>query len=397
MEHGHTQILLGLLISFVAALVGGEIAQRLKMPAVVGQIAAGVVVGPSAMGWLTISEPLTLLSELGAILLLFAVGLETKLGDLRKVGKTALLVGLLGVALPFVLGAGWAMLSGFPTPKAMFVAAAFVATSAGITAKVLQELGALGRKEARIIMGAAVIDDVLAMLLLAVVSSLQSEAGVDFMNLLKILGGAIGFVAVVALLGTYVMKRSSKLLDAPIDNESPLPVSFAIGLALAVASAFVGLAAIIGAFLAGMVLAETPHRKDLEHDFARVSAILVPFFFVVTGANVDVKLLANGPVLLSVFVVTILAVVGKLVGCGLGARSLGKRGALTVGMGMVPRGEVGVIVAGLGQQAGVFPPKTYAIIVGMSLLTSVIAPPFLKRLLADPGEPAPQSGESTTA
>lgn len=388
MEHGHTEILTGLLVAFVAALIGGEIAQRLKMPAVVGQIAAGVAVGPSALGWMTITAPLELLSELGAILLLFAVGLETKLGDLRKVGKTALFVGFLGVVVPFALGAGWAVLSGFTTTKAMFVAAAFVATSAGITAKVLQELGALGRKEARIIMGAAVIDDVLAMLLLAVVSALQTEAGVDVANLLKVLGGAVGFVAIVALLGTRVMRKSSSILDAPIDNESPLLVSFAICLALAVASAYVGLAAIIGAFLAGMVLAETPHRKDLEHDFARVSAIIVPFFFVVTGAKVDVRLLANGPVIVSVLVVTVLAVLGKLVGCGLGARSLGKRGAYTVGIGMVPRGEVGVIVAGLGQQAKVFPPTTYAVIIGMSLLTSMIAPPILKRLLSE-AEPAP--------
>lgn len=371
-----------MLVAFVAALVGGEIAQRLRMPAVVGQIVAGVAVGPSALGWLTLTEPLELLSELGAILLLFTVGLETKLIDLKKVGGTAFLVGVLGVVVPFALGAGWAFYSGFPTAKAMFVAAAFVATSAGITAKVLQELGALDRKEARIILGAAVIDDVLAMLLLAVVSALQTKVGVDVLNLLKVLGGAIGFVAVVALLGTRVMRRSSGLLDAPIDNESPLPVSFAICLALSVASAYVGLAAIIGAFLAGMVLAETPHRKELEHDFARVSAILVPFFFVVTGAKVDVKLLASGPVLVSVAVVTVLAIVGKVVGCGLGARSLGKQGALTVGVGMVPRGEVGVIVAGIGQQAGVFPAATYAVIVGMSLLTSIVAPPALKRLLS---------------
>lgn len=131
-----------------------------------------------------------------------------------------------------------------------------------------------------------------------------------------------------------------------------------------------------------MVLAETPHRENLSHDFARVSAILVPFFFVVTGANVDVSLLASWPVLLAVAMVTLLAVVGKVVGCGFGALSLGKKSALTVGVGMVPRGEVGVIVAGLGQHAGVFSPTIYAIIVGMSLLTSVIAPPILKVLLA---------------
>lgn len=127
-----------------------------------------------------------------------------------------------------------------------------------------------------------------------------------------------------------------------------------------------------------------PHRKDLEHDFARISAVLVPFFFVVTGANIDVGLLSSSTVLLSVTVVTLLAIIGKVVGCGLGAYSLGKKSALTVGVGMVPRGEVGVIVAGLGQQAGIFPPTTYAIIVGMSLLTSIVAPPLLKRLLVNP-------------
>lgn len=380
MDHG-TATLTGLLVAFVAALIGGEIAQRLRLPAVVGQIVAGVAVGPSALNWLTIGEPLELLSELGAILLLFTVGLETKIGDLRKVGKVALLVGLLGVIVPFFLGAGWALLSGYATHKAMFIAAAFVATSVGITAKVLQELGVLDSTTARVILGAAVIDDVLAMLLLGVVSALQTEAGIDVINLLKVLGGALGFVALVALAGTHLMRRSSGILDAPIDNESPLSISFALCLLLAVASAHVGLAAIIGAFLAGMVLAETPHRKALEHDFARVSGVLVPFFFVVTGAQVDVRLLASGSVLVSVLVVTALAILGKVVGCGLGARSLGGRNALSVGVGMVPRGEVGVIVAGLGQQAGVFSSVIYAVIIGMSLLTSVVAPPVLKLLL----------------
>jgi Kef-type K+ transport system membrane component KefB len=380
MEHA-TQGLLSLLIAFVAALVGGEIAQRLRMPSVVGQIVGGVVVGPSVLGWMKPDASFDLLAELGAVLLLFTVGLETRLGDLRKVGKTALLVGVLGVVVPFALGAGWSLAMGYPTPKAMFIAAAFVATSAGITARVLQELGLLGRVESKIILAAAVIDDILAMLVLAVVSSLQTPGGVDVMNLLKVLGGAIGFVGVVALLGTYVMRRSHGILDAPIDNESPLPVSFAICLALAVGSAFFGMAAIIGAFLAGMVLAETPHRHDLEHDFARVSAILVPFFFVSTGAHVDVKLLASPAVLVSLAVVTVLAVLGKVAGCGLAALPLGRRSALAVGVGMVPRGEVGVIVAGLGERAGVFPPTTYAVIVGMSLLTSVIAPPVLEGVM----------------
>lgn len=247
MEHG-TEVLVGLLVAFVAALVGGDIAQRLRVPTVVGQIVAGVLVGSSVLNWLKISAPLELLSELGAILLLFSVGLETNIKDLRKVGKSAFMVGVLGVVVPFALGASWAYASGYASAKAMFIAAAFVATSAGITAKVLQELGALDRKEARIIMGAAVIDDVLAMLLLAVVTALQSGAGIDVVNLLKVLGVAVGFVSVAVILGTYVMRRSSGLLDAPLDAESPLLVSFALCLGLAVASAYVGLAAIIGAF-----------------------------------------------------------------------------------------------------------------------------------------------------
>jgi Kef-type K+ transport system membrane component KefB len=384
MPHG-TEVLLSLFVAFVAAQIGGEISQRLRMPVVVGQIAAGVLIGPSVLGWLPTetSRELELLAELGAILLLFSVGLETRLHDLRQVGKVAALVGTLGVAVPFVLGAGWALLAGMATAKALFVAAAFVATSAGITAKVLQELGVLGTREARVVMGAAVIDDVLAMLLLVVVSALQTEAGVDVANLVKVLVQAVLFVVVVAVLGTRVMQRSSRLMDAPLDAESPLTISFAICLGLAVAAANIGLAAIIGAFLAGMVLAETRHRSSLEHDFGRVSHLIVPFFFVATGAKVDVRLLASPSILGTVLVVTILAALGKLIGCGLGARSMGNRSALIVGVGMIPRGEVGVIVASLGEQAGVFSPQTYAVIVGMALLTSVVAPPALKRLMSE--------------
>ncbi len=394
MNHA-TETLLSLFVAFVAAQVGGEIAQRLKLPSVVGQIAAGVAVGGSALGWVRPSEPLELLAELGAILLLFSVGLETRVADLKKVGGVALSVGALGVIVPFLFGGIWALASGFPTAKAMFVAAAFVATSAGITAKVLQELGALGRKEARIILGAAIIDDILAMLLLGVVTALQTEAGVDVLQLVKILGSAVAFVGVVALLGAKVMRRSEDLLEAPVDAESPLVISLAICLGLAVAAAYIGLAAIIGAFLAGMILAETRHRHALEHDTRPIMAFIVPFFFVATGTKVDVGLLADWGVVGTVLAVTALAVVSKLAGCGLGARSLGRKGALVVGVGMVPRGEVGIIVASLGQQARVFPASTYAVIIAMSLLTSVVAPPALKRLLKD--APAEEPDDEWTA
>lgn len=380
--HHTTEILLGLFIIFVAAQVGAELAQRLRLPAVVGEIAAGIVVGPSVLGWIHINEPLLVLSEFGAVLLLFSVGLETRVGELRRVGLMATLVGVAGVVLPFVIGAAWAILSGFPTPKAMFIAAAFVATSAGITARVLQDLGALSRIEARVILGAAVIDDILAMLLLGVVTSLQSGGAVNVGALVMVLVQAIGFVAVIALVGTRLMRRSSRLLDAPINPLSPLTLSLAGMLGLAAAASKLGLAAIIGAFLAGMVAAESTQRHALEKQIQPIMALLVPFFFVVTGAQVELAALATPSALLMLLVVTVLAVIGKLVGCGLGAWKLGRRSALIVGVGMVPRGEVGIIVASLGQQAGIFSGSVYAIIIGMSLLTSVLAPPVLKSLLA---------------
>jgi Kef-type K+ transport system membrane component KefB len=387
-----------LFVVFIAAQVGAEIAQRLRLPAVVGEIAAGCAVGPAALGWVTINEPLQVLAEIGAVLLLFSVGLETRVGDLRKVGRVAGLVGVAGVILPFVLGAAWAKLAGFETPKALFVAAAFVATSAGITARVLSDMGVLGRTESRVILGAAVIDDILAMLLLGVVTALQGGGGVNVAGLVLVLVQAIGFVVVIAFVGTRIMRRRSALLDAPINPLSPLTLSLAGCLGLAAAASGLGLAAIIGAFLAGMVAAESNQRHALEKQIQPILAFLVPFFFVVTGAQVDLGALGSVGVLATLLLVTVLAVIGKLVGCGLGALSLGKKSALIVGMGMVPRGEVGIIVASLGRQAGVFTGTTYAIIIAMSLLTSVIAPPVLGALLKGmPPEPASDSGDDDTS
>jgi Kef-type K+ transport system membrane component KefB len=390
-----TEIFLGIFIVYVSAQVGAEIAQRLKLPAVVGEIAAGIVVGGSVLGWIEINEPLEVLAEIGAILLLFSVGLETRIGDLRRVGRAATLTGIGGVILPFILGAAWASLSGMNTPKALFIASAFVATSAGITARVLKDLGVLDHTASRVILGAAVIDDILAMLLLAVVTSLQGGGSVGLVSLAVVFVQAIGFVALVALVGTRVMRRSSPWLEVPINPLSPLTIALAICLGLALAATFLGLAAIIGAFLAGMAAAETTQRESLEKQLRPILAFLVPFFFVVTGAKVVLSDLASLSTLGALAVVTVLAIIGKLVGGGLGALSLGRKNALIVGTGMVPRGEVGIIIASLGQQAGIFTGATYAIIIAMSLLTSIVAPPVLGALLKEkPGRTGSSSAEA---
>lgn len=387
MEHG-TDILFSVFIVFVAAQLGGEIAQRLRMPGVVGEIAAGCAIGPSLLGWIAPNAPLEMLAEIGVVLLLFAVGLETRLDELRRVGRSALLVGTLGVVVPFALGSLWAHGNGYDWTRAMFVAAAFVATSAGITARVLQELGALQRTESRVILGAAVIDDVLAMLLLGVVVAMQGGGTFDPLHLLLVLGEAVAFLVVIGWVGTRVMRHRSDWLDRPTHPLSPLVVVLALCLGLAWASTLVGLAAIIGAFLAGMIAAETRQRTVLEEQTRPLLVLLTPFFFALTGAKIDLAELASAEALWMLAVVCAIAIVSKLIGGFLGALPLGARGATIVGFGMVPRGEVGVVIASLGLGAGVFGNRLYAVIVAMSLLTAMITPPILAALLRRAPVPA---------
>jgi Kef-type K+ transport system membrane component KefB len=398
MQHA-SDILLTLFIVFVAAQVGAEIAQRLRLPAVVGEIVAGCVVGSSVFGWIAPDQilpgtPLDVLAEIGVMLLLFSVGLETRLDDLRKVGRSALLVGVLGVLVPFVLGSLWAHGEGFDWARSLFVASAFVATSAGITARVLQELGVLRRTESRVILGAAVIDDILAMLLLGIVFSLQTGGEVDLRSLLLTLAGAVGFIAVIGWGGAQVMRRRSAWLDAPMSPHSPLALVLALCLGLAFLSTQFGLAAIIGAFLAGMIASESRHRERLERETQPLLALLTPFFFVVTGAKVNLADLASVDALVMLAVVTAIAIVSKLAGGFLGALGLGRRAALIVGTGMVPRGEVGVVIAALGLAAGIFSDRIYAVIVAMSLLTSVVTPPALAWLFRRTPEAARDDTDS---
>jgi len=400
--HHASDILFTLFVVFIAAQLGGEIAQRLKLPSVVGEITAGCVIGPSLLGLITpdqiaVGTPLDVLAEIGVVLLLFSVGLETRLEDLKKVGKVAFLVGVLGVVVPFGMGTLWAHGSGFSWDKSLFVAAAFVATSAGITARVLQELHALQRIESKVILGAAVIDDILAMLLLGVVVSLQGGGGFDPTHLLMVLAGAIGYIAVIGWGGTRVMRWNSTWLDKPRDPHSPLMIVLAMCLGLAYLSTLFGLAAIIGAFLAGMIASETQQRHALEKQMMPLLALLTPFFFVVTGSKIDLHELANADALITLAVITVIAIVSKLVGGWLGSLSLGKRSAIIIGFGMVPRGEVGVVIASLGLAAGVFNNRIYAIIVAMSLLTAMVTPPVLAWLLKRSGGDNPISDTDSIA
>ncbi len=389
--HHAADILLALFTVYVAALIGGELASRVKLPAVVGEILAGTILGPSVVGLIDPSAGLKILAELGAIFLLFEVGLETRLSDIRAVGATAVRVGMLGVLLPFGLAFGWAATQGFRLELSLFVAVAFVATSVGITARVLQEQNALGRIESRVILGAAVIDDILAMLLLGVVVAFQGGTTPTFGSVALVTLKSVAFVGLVAYLGGLVLRRASNALDWPVNPLSPLTIVLAICLGLAAAAHAINLAAIIGAFLAGMIAAETRQRHQLVEQTKPIAALLAPFFFVVSGALIDLRQLGDARALLAVAALVVVAVVGKGLGCGLGALNLGRRSAAIVGTGMVPQGEVGIIIASLGASFGLFEPRLYSIIVTVILITSVAAPPVLNKLLAGHPEPTAET------
>ena len=383
---GAADVLVALFVVLLAAKLGDELFKRLGQPALVGEILAGVVIGPSLLGLVEPGETLEVFAELGVVFLLFWVGLETRLSDMRDVGLTALRVGALGVVVPFAAGYGAGLVLGESGATSVFLGAALVATSVGITSAVLIELGALATTAARTILGAAVIDDILAMVLVAVAVGVADQGGVDVTSIGVVIALAVGFVVFVALGGTRLVARWPDVFHAPKFSESPLLPAVILCLGLAAFSAQIGLAAIIGAFLAGMVVAETKDRHDFEEEIAPLYAFFPPFFFVFIGLEVELDAFTDAGTLGLLLAITVLAFATKFGAAWLAARSMGTRDAVVVGLGMVPRGEVGIIVAGIGATAGVVEPDLFAVIVGMSIATTLLIPPLLRRALARPAD-----------
>ena len=391
-----TGILVDLFVLFAAAKAAGELLARIRQPAIVGEVLAGIVIGPHALGLVgspdsaliglfggdekAAEEALTIvfdvIAELGVIILLFFVGLETSLGDLLQVGRRSALVAVLGIIFPFALGFGLIWVTGRSNVESAFVATAMVATSVGITARVLRDVGAIRSQEARIILGAAVVDDILALLLLAVVSGF-GEDNFDPLELGLTAVAAIAFVVFAALVGTRVIRRYSIHLQRLRIRNAPFLVAMILMLGLSALAGIIGLAAIIGAFLAGMMLAESEDRFDLEQQSAPVYEFLVPFFFVVIGTKVDLEVFKDTEILAIALGVTALAVAGKLIGGGIASTGLPFRSAAIVGAGMVPRGEVGLVTASIGSGIGAISTDMFSVVVFMSIATTILAPPVL--------------------
>lgn len=376
MEEAGLPLPIALLILFGAAKLLGEIFERAGQPGIVGEIAAGALVGPSLLGWVQPNETFTALSELGVMFLLFSVGLEVHPEELLKVGGTAALVAFLGVIVPF--GAGWGLYAamGSASTESMFVGAALVATSVGITASVLAERGLLQEMASKIILAAAVIDDVLGLIVLAVVSSV-AEGEVNILDIAFTATLAITFTVVVVKWGAQAVHRVMPAIHKGTASESQFHGALVLLFGLAALAYESGVAAIIGAFLAGLALSKNVDHR--VHDLTKgVYELLVPFFLAGIGLNLDVGLFRDLPVLLLALTLTAAAVLTKLIGCGVGALSLGKRNALKIGMGMVPRGEVGMVVAQMGLSMSVIGQETYGVVVFMAVMTTLVTPVLLK-------------------
>jgi Kef-type K+ transport system membrane component KefB len=398
-------VLLGVAIILLSAKLGGELLERFGQPAVLGELLAGMVVGNLALvGW-TAAEPLktndviAALAEIGVIILLFEVGLESNLTEMLEVGWTSLLAAIAGVIAPFFLG--WGVAAWFLPEEAtlghIFIGATLCATSVGITARVLKDLGRLQTRESRIILGAAVIDDVLGLLILAVaagsINAARTGASLSTFSVALIAGKAVSFLALAMLLGHFIVPGLFRRAGQLESRGVLLALAISFCFLLAWSASLVGLAPIVGAFAAGLVLDEAHFSSFHNHGERRlgellqpVGSLLIPIFFVLMGLRVDLRAIARPELLGFAAILTLVAIVGKQV-CSLVAleKGLNRR---AIGLGMIPRGEVGLIFAGigasltlpnaLGVDEPVIGPATFGAIVIMVMITTLVTPPALK-------------------
>ncbi|MBI3652121.1 MAG: cation:proton antiporter [Acidobacteria bacterium] len=387
-------ILLALFALIVAAKLLAELFERLRQPAVIGEILAGILIGPSLLNFIHTTDAagaatttgivIDSLANIGVIFLLFTVGLETRPSELFKVGKLATSVALLGAALPFLTG--WLLILYWPGGhshiEAIFTGAAMVATSVGITARVLSGLGLISTEASRVILAAAVIDDVIGLLVLAVVSSLAS-GHVNYLQISITAILAVGFTIFVVLVGAKAVNKIKAPVEALRINHSLFIFSIILCFGLAAVANFIGIAGIVGAFLAGVALSEASDDTDLHQQAQALTEFTTPFFLVNIGLKLNLAVFLSPQILLLSVVVTVLAIITKLIGCGLPALTLGRRRALQIGVGMAPRGEVGIVVAQIGLGLAAVSDAMYAVVLFMAVATTLAAPPLIKIAFAN--------------
>lgn len=392
MEHPSVPNLLGtLVVMLTVAKLCGALAKAIGQPTVLGELVAGVLLSASVFGVVDPQvEVLHFLAEVGVIVLLFAIGLETNLPSLLKVGRESAAVAAVGVVLPFALGYATCRLLGLDNLVAIVAGAALTATSVGITARVLSDLGRLQEPESRIILGAAVIDDIIGLVILTVVAGLVAGNEVTAFGVARITLVAFGFLIATLVVGSFAIPHVVRLvgkIDLP-GTSTILAVILAFGLAWLADQA--GSAVIIGAFAAGLLLAGTPKAREIEHGITELGNFFVPLFFVSVGASVDVRVFnpldpANHRTLLIGALLIVAAIAGKFAAGYALPWFKGKK--TVIGVGMIPRGEVGLIFAQMGLSSGVFDAKLFGAVTLMVMVTTFMAPPLL-RVLFPPQDPS---------
>jgi len=374
-------LLLGLALVWLASKVAGEAMERIGQTAVLGELLAGVVIGPSVLGLVHESEVLHALAELGVLILLFEVGLKSDLGELLRAGFQATLVATVGVVLPFAIGFAVMRCFGHPPLLAVFVGATLTATSVGITARVLADLGRLDDSAGKVVLGAAVVDDILGLIILAVVTGVAETGAVSLPGVALLAAKAVAFLVAAIMVGIRLAPTIIGWINLMKARGTLIVYSVVFAVTLAAIADLIGLATIIGAFAAGLVLATTERREHIEDRIKPVADLLVPVFFVTIGMKVHPAMLnpfAQNAQLGLAMLLTAVAVASKLA-AGLVVYQKGVR-RWPVGVGMVPRGEVGLIFAGAGLAAAVVAEDLYSALVVVVMLTTFIAPPWLKVL-----------------
>lgn len=381
-----TNVLFSLIVILISAKIFGEISTRMGQSSVVGELIAGVILGGSVLRIIQGNEILHIFAQIGVILLLFEVGLSFRLNDFLKVGLWSIIVATLGVIFPFILGYLAGLTFGLSFMQSIFVGATLTATSIGITAKVFLDLKKLDLVEAKIILGAAVIDDVIGLAMLAVVTNLATTGNMSIGNTAITMVISVVFLSGCLILGTFLAPKIVGLLKQ-MQNRGMLTVSaFVFCLTLSYFAEKIGLAAIIGAFASGLILASTDSKAHLQERFKPVANIFVPIFFVLIGTQVNINIFnptieSNRVILSIIAILLIVAIIGKVLsGFGVFQKRINK---LLIGVGMIPRGEVGLIFASVGISLKVVDASLYSALVTVVILTTFITPILIKVTLRE--------------
>jgi Kef-type K+ transport system membrane component KefB/predicted amino acid-binding ACT domain protein len=379
------RILLDLTIILIVAKVAAEISDRIHVPAVIGEIIAGILIGPSVLGLVNTGDMLSFLAELGVILLLIQVGLETDIVELRSVGRASILVAIIGVVLPMALGFGVSSMLGESINTSLFVGAALTATSIGITARVFGDLRALATVEARTVLGAAVVDDVLGLIILTVVTRIVEQGSVGIGTIASTIALAVGFLAITSTVGfTIFPQLFARIAKGARSTSTVSVVAIGIALGFSVLADKAHLAPIIGAFVAGLALRRIATHERVERDVSSLAQIFVPIFFLNIGISTNIRAMADARVIGVAMLLSVVAIVAKIAAA---SGAIGSRGdKLTIGFGMLPRGEVGLIFASIGLSVGALSEELYGSVLVVVLVTTLVAPPLLRWRLGTQAE-----------